>query len=58
MTVNKTYKQRKAEKTAKKLIAHIARCNCYLQEHGREGDNTAEHDPFCGVWTKHEKRKS
>ena len=48
----KTYKQRKAEKTAKKLIARIARCDCYLKENGQEAMEPPYHAPFCGVWEK------
>jgi hypothetical protein len=47
---NRTYKQRKVEKTAKKLEKRVAGCNCYLREHGDEALEKQYHDPFCGVW--------
>jgi hypothetical protein len=50
MTANKTYKQRKKEKTAKKITVRAAACNCYLKEQGREDEEKQYHDPFCGVW--------
>jgi hypothetical protein len=48
MTVNKTYKQRKKEKTAKKITARAA-CNCYLKEQGREDEEKQYHDPVWNI---------
>ena len=46
----KTYKQRKAEKTSKKIEKRVAGCNCYLRELKQEAMEKQYHDPFCGVW--------
>jgi hypothetical protein len=47
---DKTYKQRKVEKTAKKIEKRVSGCNCYLRELGQEAMEKQYHDPFCGVW--------
>lgn len=45
-----SYKQRKVEKRATKILARISLCNCYLKDTGDEVQEKQYHDPFCKVW--------